>query len=157
MGKVDETLAGFLRGQINVMLILGIFYAISLLVVGLKYGVIIGIISGFLIIVPYLGAIIGATLSVGIAFVQFDDWQSIATVAGIFIVGQIVEGSVLTPKLVGGKVGLHPAWIIFGMLAGASMFGFVGILIAVPVTAIIGVLVRFSLEEYQESSLYKGK
>ncbi|MDG1286473.1 MAG: AI-2E family transporter [Rickettsiales bacterium] len=154
--KVDETLAGFIRGQFNVMLILGIFYAGALLFAELKYAVIIGLLCGFLIIIPYIGTLIGGILSTGIAFMQFDDWHSVAIVAGIFVIGQVLEGYALTPKLVGDRVGLHPVWIIFGMLAGASLFGFVGILIAVPVTAIIGVLVRFAIEEYQDSHFYKG-
>lgn len=156
MRKVDATLAGFLRGQLNVMMLLGAFYAIALLFAGLKYAVIIGLICGFLIIIPYIGTLMGGLLSTGIAFMQFDDWTSIGVVAGIFVVGQVLEGYALTPKLVGDRVGLHPVWIIFGMLAGASLFGFVGILIAVPVTAVIGVLVRFAIEQYRESELYKG-
>ena len=154
--KVDTTLAGFIRGQLNVMIILGLFYAIALLLADLKYGFIIGLIAGFLIIIPYIGTLIGGVLSTGIAFIQFDDWHSTAIVAGIFIAGQMLEGYALTPKLVGDRVGLHPVWIMFGMLAGASLFGFVGILVAVPVSAIIGVLVRFALEQYQESALFKG-
>lgn len=156
LNKIDETLAGFIRGQFNVMLILGAFYAIALLLAGLKYAVIIGLLCGFLIIVPYIGAFIGGVLSTGIALVQFDDWKQVAIVAGIFVVGQMLEGYALTPKLVGDRVGLHPVWVIFGMLAGASLFGFVGILIAVPVTAIIGVLVRFAIEQYEHSSFYEG-
>jgi len=155
--KVDDTLAGFIRGQFNVMLILGIFYAAALLAAGLKYAVIIGILCGFLIIIPYLGATIGGTLATGIAFLQFDDLKQVAMVVAIFVVGQMLEGYVLTPRLVGRKVGLHPVWIIFGMLAGASLFGFVGILIAVPVTAVIGVLVRFAIEQYRVSDFYKGR
>lgn len=152
--KVDDTLAGFLRGQFNVMLILGLFYAVALLFAGLKYAVIIGMLCGFLIIVPYIGAAIGGLLATGIAFIQFDNWQQVVIVAGIFVVGQMLEGYALTPKLVGDRVGLHPVWIIFGMLAGASLFGFVGILIAVPVTAVIGVMVRFMIEQYEESDFY---
>lgn len=155
--KVDETLAGFLRGQLNVMLVLGSFYAVALYAAGLKYGIVIGLIAGFLIIIPYLGTIISGVLATGIAYMQFQpDWVAVAVVLGIFIIGQVLEGYVLTPRLVGDKVGLHPVWIIFGMLAGASLFGFLGILLAVPVSAIIGVLVRFALERYQHSALYQG-
>lgn len=155
--KVDETLAGFLRGQLNVMLVLGSFYAVALYAAGLKYGIVIGLIAGFLIIIPYLGTIISGVLATGIAYMQFQpDWVAVAVVLGIFIIGQVLEGYVLTPRLVGNKVGLHPVWIIFGMLAGASLFGFLGILLAVPVSAIIGVLVRFALERYQHSALYQG-
>ncbi len=155
--KVDETLAGFIRGQINVMLILGVFYAVALLAAGLKYAIIIGLICGFLIIVPYIGAAIGGLLATGIALVQFDSWERVAIIGAIFVAGQMLEGYALTPKLVGDKVGLHPVWIIFGMLAGATLFGFVGILIAVPVTAVIGVMMRFAVDQYEHSAFYTGK
>lgn len=156
MRRIDQTLAGFIRGQINVMLILGIFYAIALSLAGLKYAVLVGLLAGLLIIIPYIGTFISGVLSVSIAYVQFEEWWQVGVVASIFVLGQMMEGYFLTPKLVGGKVGLHPAWIIFGMLAGGALFGFVGILLAVPVTAVIGVLVRFAVEQYMESDYYKG-
>ncbi len=152
--EIDKTLAGFIRGQLNVMLILGIFYAVGLSIIGLKFALVVGFLSGVLIIIPYLGTFISGLLAIAIAYVQFTDWWSISLVGGYFVVGQMLEGYFLTPKLVGEKVGLHPVWVIFGMLAGGALFGFVGVLIALPVTAVIGVLVRFAVECYLQSSLY---
>lgn len=154
---IDETLSGFVRGTINVMLILGTFYAISLSVIGLHFAIFIGLLGGVMIIIPYLGTIISGAAAVGMAYLQFDAPASIIAVLVIFIIGQMLEGYVLTPKLVGDKVGLHPLWLIFGMLAGATLFGFVGIFIAVPVTAVIGVLVRFATLQYKASDYYKGE
>jgi len=154
--KVDTILAGFVRGQASVCLILATFYGVALTLAGLDFGLVIGLLAGLLTFIPYLGALIGGALSVGLALVQFDDWVSVAIVAGIFIVGQAVEGNVLTPKLVGGRVGLHPVWVIFALLAGGALFGFVGVLLAVPVAAVIGVLVRFALDRYLESDIYTG-
>ncbi len=153
---VDRTLAGFLRGQGTVCLILGVFYAIGLSIAGLDFGLVIRLVAGLLSFIPYVGAIVGLLLSVGLALVQFDDWLRIAVVAGIFFVGQAVEGNFLTPKLVGESVGLHPVWIIFGLLAGGTLFGFVGVLLAIPVAAAIGVGVRFALDRYMQSPYYHG-
>ncbi|MGF1610970.1 MAG: AI-2E family transporter [Kiloniellales bacterium] len=154
--EVDRTLAGFVRGQASVCLILGAFYAIGLTVAGLEFGLVIGMIAGLLSFIPFVGAAIGGLLSVGLALVQFDSWIDVAVVAAIFAVGQAVEGNVLTPKLVGGRVGLHPVWVIFALLAGGALFGFVGVLLAVPVAAVIGVLMRFSLQRYLASDIYGG-
>jgi len=154
--EVDRTLAGFLRGQGLVCLILGLFYAIALSIAGLDFGLVVGLVAGLLSFIPYVGAIIGLVLSVGLALLQFDDWLRVAIVAGIFFVGQAVEGNFLTPKLVGESVGLHPVWIIFGLLAGGALFGFVGVLLAIPVAAVIGVGVRFALDRYLQSRYYRG-
>lgn len=154
---IDRTLAGFLRGQLNVCLILALFYAVGLSLAGLQFGFALGVLAGLLVIVPYAGALFSAVLGIGIAFFQFDNYTDIAVVAGVFLGGQMLEGYLLTPKLVGEKVGLHPVWIIFGMLAGGALFGFVGVLIAVPVTAVIGVLIRFATERYLQSSYYNSK
>jgi predicted PurR-regulated permease PerM len=154
--EIDRTLAGFLRGQGTVCLILGVFYAIGLTLAGLDFGLVVGLVAGLLSFIPYVGAIVGLVLSVGLALVQFDDWLRIAVVAGIFFVGQAVEGNFLTPKLVGESVGLHPVWIIFGLLAGGALFGFVGVLLAVPAAAVIGVGVRFALGRYMKSPYYHG-
>ena len=154
--EVDRTLAGFLRGQGTVCLILGLFYAIALSIAGLDFGLVVGLVAGLLSFIPYVGAIIGLVLSVGLALLQFDDWLRVAIVAGIFFVGQAVEGNFLTPKLVGESVGLHPVWIIFGLLAGGALFGFVGVLLAVPAAAVIGVGVRFALDRYLQSPYYRG-
>ncbi len=154
--EVDTTLSGFLRGQGTVCLVLGVFYAIGLSIAGLDFGLIVGMTAGILSIVPYVGSIVGLALSVGLALGQFDSLTPVAAVAAIFFAGQILEGYVLTPNLVGDKVGLHPVWLIFGLLAGGTLFGFVGILLAVPVAAVIGVGVRFGLGQYLASHYYKG-
>lgn len=154
--EVDHTLAGFIRGQATVCLILGVFYALGLSLVGLNFGLVIGLLAGFLSFVPYVGSVIGFVASVGIAIVQFGDPVMVGLVAAIFFVGQAVEGNFLTPKLVGGRIGLHPVWVIFALLAGASLFGFLGVLLAVPVAAVIGVLVRFALGRYLDSRFYTG-
>ena len=154
--QVDATLAGFVRGQATVCLILGTFYALGLTLVGLEFGLLIGLMAGLISFIPFVGAIVGLVASVGLALIQFDDWTLIAATAGIFFAGQAIEGNFLTPKLVGDRVGLHPVWVIFGLLAGGSLFGFVGVLLSVPVAAIIGVGVRFALARYRASQLYGG-
>lgn len=154
--RIDTTLAGYIRGQTNVCLFLAVFYSIGLSIVGLEFALFIGIATGILSFIPYVGSLFGFVTSIVLAFFQFDSFYQIAIVAGIFILGQVLEGSVISPKLVGDKVGLHPVWIIFGMLAGGTLFGFSGILLAIPITAIIGVLFKFALSKYLESSLYKS-
>ena len=151
---IDETLAGFVRGQSLVCLLLGTFYAIGLTIVGLEFGIVIGMLAGILSFIPYVGTIVGFVLSVGLAFAQYPDWLPIFIVVGIFLAGQAIEGNFLTPKLVGERVGLHPVWVIFALLAGGSLFGFVGVLLAVPVAAVIGVLARFALGRYLQSGYY---
>ena len=152
--EIDRTLAGFVRGQALVCLMLGVFYAIALTAVGLEFGLIVGLGTGLISFVPYFGMLIGLGLSLGLAFAQFDDWLHIGIVAGIFIFGQIVEGNFVTPKLVGDRVGLHPVWMIFALLAGGALFGFVGVLLAVPLAATAGVLIRFGVGRYLTSPLY---
>ena len=156
--EIDRTLAGFLRGQGTVMLVLGTFYAAALMAVGLNFGLVIGALAGLVTFIPYVGAIVGGGLSVGVALVQFwGEWGWIALVAGIFAAGQMLEGNVLTPKLVGGSVGLHPVWLIFALSAFGAMFGFIGLLAAVPIAAVIGVIARFAVERYRASALYHGQ
>ncbi len=154
---IDQTLAGFVRGQLNVCLLLGAFYAISLSLIGLKFGIVIGLITGLLVIVPYVGWMLGATTGLAVAFFQFESYPPILAVLAVFVVGMCMEGYAITPKLVGEKVGLHPVWIIFGMLAGAALFGFVGVLLAVPVTAVLGVLIRFAIQQYLDSHYYRSE
>lgn len=154
---IDQTLSGFIRGQLNVCLLLGGYYAIGLSLVGLKFGIIIGLVTGLLVIIPYVGAFFGLAVGLGVALFQFDTTQSVLMVLAVFATGQIIESNFITPKLVGNKVGLHPVWIIFGMLSGAALFGFVGVLIAVPVTAVIGVVIRFATKKYLQSSYYQGE
>ncbi len=153
----DNAIAGFIRGQGTVCITLGIVYAIALTLVGLNFGLLIGLGAGLLSFVPYVGAILGGLASVGMALVQFwPDWVMVAVVAAIFAAGQFLEGNFLTPKLVGDNVGLHPVWLMFALFAAGYLFGFVGMLLAVPVAAAIGVLIRFALEKYMESPLYQG-
>jgi len=155
-GLVDNTLAGFLRGQFTVCLLLGLFYGVGLSLVGLEFGLVVGLGTGLVSFVPYFGMLIGFVVGFGLAIAQFDAWQPIAMVAAVFAAGQVIEGNFLTPMLVGDRVNLHAVWIMFALLVGGAMFGFVGILLAVPVAAVIGVLVRFSLLQYRASALYLG-
>lgn len=155
--EIDGVLAGFVRGQITVALMLGSFYALSLSLLGLSFGLMIGIIAGIMNIVPYIGSVLGFVIAVGVALFQFwPDWIWIAAVAGVFVAGQIVEGNVLQPLLIGDKVGLHPVWLMFGLVAFSAMFGIAGTLIAVPAAAAIGVLVRFGLDQYLSSRFFRG-
>jgi predicted PurR-regulated permease PerM len=153
---VNQSLAGFARGQSMVCVTLALYYSIALMIVGLPFGIVVGLIAGLLTFIPYVGSLTGFAVSMAIAIGQFDNWWSVAIVAIIFGVGQVLEGNFLTPKLVGDRVGLHPVWIIFALLAGGALFGFVGLLLAVPVAAVIGVLVRFSIAKYRASKLYLG-
>lgn len=153
---IDRTLAGFVRGQLNVCLLMSLYYTILLSAVGLHFSILIGVMTGFLLIIPYAGWMLGAGAGIAVAFFQFDSWAPIGFVVAVFVTGMALEGSVITPRLVGSKVGLHPVWIIFGMLSGAALFGFVGVLLAVPATAVIGVLIRFALDRYLASGYYRG-
>lgn len=156
--EVDAAIAGFVRGQSAVCLILGSFYAVALTMSGLNFGLLIGLISGLITFVPYVGSMTGLVLALGVAVAQFwPDYYSILLVLGIFLVGQFLEGNVLSPKLVGESTGLHPVWVIFALLAFGYLFGFVGLMVAVPLAATIGVLARFALRRYLESSLYTGE
>jgi predicted PurR-regulated permease PerM len=156
VAAIDEVLSGFIRGQFSVCLLLGAFYALGLTMVGLDFGLAIGVVAGLISFVPYFGMIVGLCVGLGVAVAQFGEWQPIAMVAGVFAVGQFLEGNFITPKLVGEKVGLHAVWIIFALLAGGTLFGFTGILLAVPTAAVIGVLGRFGLSKYKESGAYSG-
>ena len=152
--EIDRTLAGFVRGQVTVCLILGSFYGVGLTLVGLEFGFIVGFATGLVSFVPFFGMLTGFVVGIGLAFAQFDGWLHVGLVAGVFIVGQIIEGNFLTPKLVGERVGLHAVWVIFALLACGALFGFVGVLLAVPLAAVVGVLVRFGVDRYMESPLY---
>lgn len=157
LSRIDHTLSGYLRGQINVCLCMAVFYTISLFSIGLHFALVVGITSGLLTFIPYIGVVFGLTVSLLIAAFQFSDPLSLGLVIGIFILGQMIEGMFITPKLIGSKIGLHPVWIIFALLAGGSLFGFTGMLLAIPVSAVIGVLIRFSIEQYLASSLFRTK
>jgi predicted PurR-regulated permease PerM len=150
-------LAGFVRGQMTVCLILGTFYAVALMLVGLNFGLLIGLFAGLISFIPFVGSIVGGALSIGVALAQFwGEWVWIGAVAAIFVAGQAIEGNFLTPKLVGDKVGLHPVWLMFALSAFGVVFGFVGLLVAVPAAAAIGVIGRFTLEQYRAGPLYHG-
>lgn len=154
--EIDRVLAGFVRGQVMVCLFLAAFYGIGLSVLGLQFGLFIGVTAGAISFIPYIGSALGFIVSVGVALAQFwPDFIWIGLIAGLFALGQFIEGNFLQPKLVGDRVGLHAVWIIFALLAGGSLFGFVGVLLAVPIFAVIGVLARFALERYRQSRLYR--
>lgn len=156
--EIDAVLAGFVRGQVSVCLALGTFYAVALMTAGLQFGLIVGAIAGAITFIPYVGSLVGGALAIGLALFQFwGDWLQIGIIAAIFAIGQFVEGNILTPRLVGKSVGLHPVWLLFALSAFGAVFGFVGMLIAVPVAASIGVLTRFGVEQYRGSLLYQGK
>ena len=154
---IDKTLSAFVRGMGSVCLILGTYYAVALMIVGLEFGLIVGAVAGLVTFIPYVGALLGGALAIGLALFQFwGDWMSIGLVAGIFFVGQFLEGNLLTPKLVGNSVGLHPVWLMLALSVFGALFGFIGMLIAVPVAASIGVLARFGISNYLQSRLYRG-
>lgn len=156
-GEINNTLANFVRGQITVCSILAGFYAILLMIVGLQFGLVVGVIAGLISFIPYVGSLVGGLLAIGLALYQF--WADpiwILAVVIIFAAGQFLEGNILTPKLVGNSVGLHPVWLIFALSVFGAIFGFVGMLIAVPVAASLGVLMRFGIAQYQGSRLYRG-
>lgn len=157
VSKVDRSLSALVRGQGTVCLILALYYSVSLTAVGLQFGILIGIFSGIVSFIPFVGAILGAIFSIGFSIIQFDTYTPIFFVAGIFLVGQVVEGNFLTPKLIGEAVGLHPVWVIFALLTGATLFGFLGVLLALPIAVVVAVLIRFSLSSYLESEIYSGE
>jgi predicted PurR-regulated permease PerM len=153
----NAAIAGYVRGQALVCISLGAIYAIGLSLVGLQFGLIIGLIAGAISFIPFVGTFSGAIMALGMALAQFPpDWMGVVKVAIVFLFGQMMEGNVLSPKLVGDRVGLHPVWIMFALLAGGTLFGFVGVLIAVPTAAVIGVIVRHLLGRYRESGIYRG-
>jgi predicted PurR-regulated permease PerM len=153
----NDVLGAFLRGQFLVMLALGAIYAVGLSVVGLKLGLLIGIIAGLISFVPYLGTATGIVLGVIAALVQTGgDWSLVALVLVVFVIGQMLEGYVLTPRIVGDRIGLHPVAVIFAIMAGGQLFGFLGMLLALPVAAVANVLLRYAHERYTQSKLYAG-
>jgi len=155
--ELDNTIAGFVRGQGSLCLILGIFYAIALSAAGLNFGLLIGFFTGMISFIPYVGSTVGLLLSLGVAIVQFwPDFIWVGVIAAIFFFGQFLEGNILQPKLVGKSVGLHPVWLMFALFAFGALFGFVGVLVAVPAAAAVGVLVRFAISRYLDSDLYYG-
>lgn len=155
---IDGAMAGVIRGQGGVILVLCAYYGTSLTLAGLNFGLAIGLVGGLLSFVPYVGFLIGFTLSMAIALVQFwpDQWVFILIVLGIYAVGQFLESNILYPKLVGQSININPVWLMFALFAFGLLFGFVGLLLAVPLAAIAGVLTRYAIAKYQASSLYLG-
>ncbi len=155
--EVDHVLAGFVRGQALVSLTLGTFYAAGLVLLGVNFGFLIGIVAGVVSFIPYLGSTLGFVVSVGVALLQFwPDWVMPFAAAALFITGQMIEGYVLQPYMIGTNIGLHPVWLMFALFAFGLLFGFVGLLVAIPIAAAIGVLVRYALSRYLASPLYRG-
>jgi len=155
--QIDRTLASFIRGQLTVCLILGTYYAVALMLIGLQFGLVVGFVAGLISFIPYVGALVGGALAIGLGLFQFwGEWWMLGGVIAIFFAGQFFEGNILSPNLVGQSVSLHPVWLIFALAAFGSVFGFVGMLVAVPVAAMFGVLVRFFAARYKEGRLYQG-
>jgi predicted PurR-regulated permease PerM len=155
--RMDRSTDAFVHGQLMIAIILGTYYALALTASGLKYGLLIGLTAGVINIVPFLGWLTGLLIATTMAVVQFwPEWQPIAIVAAIFLIAQLIDGYLLTPKLIGEKLGLHPLWLMFALFTASYLFGVLGTLIAIPVAAAIGVLVRYGLERYLDSSLYLG-
>jgi predicted PurR-regulated permease PerM len=155
--EIDEVLAGFLRGQGLVCTFLALFYAVGLRLVGLEYGVIIGLLTGVFSFIPYVGMFMGVAVGIAVAVFQFQDVLSVAMVALVFALGQFIEGNFLTPRVVGRRIRLHPVWVIFAVLAGTALFGFIGTFLGTPVAAVIAVLIRFGLERWRASRYYTGE
>ncbi len=152
--EIDRILSAWLRGQALCCLLLALFYALSLQFVGLDLGLIVGLTAGLLSFIPYVGSITGGVTSIGLALAQFPTWTGVAEVAGVFVAGQLLEGYVIYPRFLGDRVELHAVWVIFALFAGGAVFGFLGVLLAVPVAAVIGVVARFWLRRYLLSPLY---
>lgn len=153
--EVSRVLSGYLRGQLYVVLILALFYAVALSIVGLNYALLIGVLAGFMVLIPYVGTWVSALVALVVAYSQFGIDSHFWAVVAIFILGNTAESQVIVPKIIGDRVGLHPLWLLFGMLSGAVLLGFTGVLLAVPLTAVISVGVKFAVSLYLDSSLYK--
>jgi predicted PurR-regulated permease PerM len=152
--EVDRILAAWVRGQALCCLILALYYALTLSAVGLDLGLVVGIAAGTLSFIPYVGSITGAVTAIGLAFAQFPTWHGVAWVGAVFVAGQILEGYVIYPRFLGDRVELPAVWVIFALFAGGAAFGFLGVMLAVPVAAAVGVLTRFWLRRYMTSPLY---
>jgi len=155
--QIDRKVAAFVRGQVLSGLILGVFYAVGLFIVGLNYSLLIGLVAGLISFIPYAGFAVGFVISIVVALVQFwPHWISLVAVVAVFMLGQLLEGYVLQPRLLGSMVGLHPVWLLFGLFAFGLLFGFVGLLLAVPAAAAVGVLVQHGVELYRASAAFRG-
>ena len=155
--QIDDSISGFVRGQAVVILILAVFYSVGLALAGLPFGIVIGVSAASLSFIPYVGTLVGGVISIGVALFTFwGEPERIIAVAGIFVAGQMLEGNYLQPKIVGGHVGLHPVWLMLALGVFGTLFGFVGLLVAVPLGAAVGVIVRYSVDRYKVSPLYTG-
>jgi len=155
--EIDEVISGFVRGQVTVLAVLGVFYVLGLTLIGLNFGLLIGVGAGIISFVPFVGPVVGFVVGGAVAIVQFwPEWHWVAAVLSVFLIGQIIEGNVLSPMIIGDRVRLHPVWLIFALFVFGYLFGFVGMLLAIPTAAAIGVLVRFGLQAYLQSSVYRG-
>ncbi|MEC9078340.1 MAG: AI-2E family transporter [Pseudomonadota bacterium] len=150
--SIDQVLASFIRGQLIVCSILAFYYSGALILLGLDFALVAGIIAGLISFVPYIGMLLGLIVSLVLAFLQFGSWDPLLLVTAIFLIGQVVEGNFITPKLVGDRIGLHPVWMIFSLMVGGALLGFSGVLVAIPVAAVCGVLIRFAANGYRKST-----
>jgi predicted PurR-regulated permease PerM len=156
--EIDRALAGFLRGQSLVCLFLGLWYGVGLTLIGLDFSLLIGVIGGVLSFIPYIGSLTALVLALGVAVVQkWPDMHLLLMALGVVGVGQFLEGYVVSPKLVGESIGLHPVWLIFALFAFGELYGFAGLLVAVPAAAALGVVVRHLIRSYQLSPFYRGR
>ncbi len=151
----DDTLGGFLRGQLSVMIALGVIYGVGLWAAGISVGPLIGMVAGLISFVPYLGTIVGVAMGIIAALVQYQDLYHVGLVVAVFVAGQMLEGYFLVPKLVGDKIGMHPVAVMFAILAGGELFGFMGVLLALPIAAVVMVLLRYAYERYTQSEMYQ--
>ncbi len=157
-GEIDGAVAAFIRGQGAVCLVLGLFYAVALSLIGLRYGLLVGLATGLLAFVPFVGWAAGLVTACALALAQFwPDAVPLLAVAGVFLAGQVLDAGFLSPKIVGSKIGLHPVWLIFALFVFSYLFGLVGMLVAVPMAAATGVLARFALRLYLNSQVYRGR
>jgi predicted PurR-regulated permease PerM len=155
---INDVMSGFVRGQVTVLVTLGVFYVIGLTLIGLNFGLLIGLGAGLVSFVPFVGPAVGLVVGGAVAVVQFwPEWHLVAAVLSVFMIGQLIEGNVLSPMIIGDRVRLHPVWLIFALFVFSYLFGFLGLLLAVPAAAAIGVLVRFGLQAYMKSPLYLGQ
>lgn len=154
---INATIGGFAKGQALVCLMVGAYYSIALTFVGLDFSVVVGVIIGIMAFIPYVGAFVGFVLSIGIALAQFTEWSFVGIVASIFVIGQSLEGYLLIPYFVGNRIGLHPVWVLFALFAGGALYGFMGILFALPIGAAVGVIIRYARDYYFKSPYYLGK
>lgn len=153
---INDTIGGFAKGQAFVCIVVALYYSIMLTIVGLDFGLVVGLIIGVMAFIPYVGALTGCVLSVGIALAQFTEWSSVGIVAAVFVIGQTLEGYLFIPYFVGNRIGLHPVWVLFALLAGGVLYGFIGILFALPVAAATGVIIRHLRDLYFKSPYYLG-